>query len=423
MKRNVIIIIAVIVVGAITILGFNYFGKKAPEFTYQTVAVRRGKITNVVTATGTVQAITTVNVGTQVSGIIQHIYVDFNDHVRKGEILAKLDTTALAAQVDQSQASVNQAQAQYDFEKYTFDREKTLYDKKLVAEADYDQALYNYENAKAALDNAKSALSRAKVNLAYATIYSPINGVILNRAVEEGQTVASSFSTPTLFTIVNDMNEMEVQTSVDEADIGKVKEGQKVEFTVDAYPDMEFEGKVTQVRLQPIVTNNVVTYNVILRAPNPGQRLMPGMTASATIYVQEKDSALIVPDRALRFRPDQNFLKKMMAMNPQKPGGADKAQGTATAAGGQGNDFGRGAQSFSTGLLQSAENADLAPKAVWVETDSDKIKKVPVKIGIDNGTDVEIISGLKEGDKVVVTMTDSKDKAQKQANQRRPFLL
>ncbi|MGB8490929.1 MAG: efflux RND transporter periplasmic adaptor subunit, partial [Bacteroidales bacterium] len=384
----------------------------------------KGKITNVVTATGTIQAITTVNVGTQVSGIIQHIYVDFNDHVKKGEILAKLDTTALAAQVDQSQASVNQAQAQYDFQKYTFDREKTLYDKKLVAEADYDQALYNYENAKAALDNAKSALSRAKVNLEYATIYSPIDGVVLNRAVEAGQTVASSFSTPTLFTIVNDLNEMEVQTSVDEADIGKVKDGQKVDFTVDAYPDMEFQGVVSQVRLQPIVTNNVVTYNVILRAPNPGQRLMPGMTASATIIVQEKDSALIVSGRALRFRPDQNFLKKMTAMNPPKSEGANKAQGSSQVAGGPRSDFSRGAQSFGNGLLPTAENADLAPKAVWIETDSDKIKRVPVNVGIDNGTDVEILSGLKEGDKVVVAMTDSKEKADKQqTNQRRPFLL
>ena len=311
MRKKLILIAALLLVSVVSILAITLFSKKKPEFSFETARVTEGKITNAVTATGTIEAITTVNVGTQVSGIIRHIYVDFNDKVKKGQVLAQLDETVLKAQVDQSQAAVDQALAEYNFQKATYDRLKVLFEKNLIAQSDYDQALYNYQNSKAALSNAKSSLSRAKVNLAYATIYSPIDGVVLNRAIEEGQTVAASFNTPTLFTIVNDLTQMEVQTSVDEADIGKVKQGQRVEFTVDAYPDIKFEGEVSQVRLQPITTNNVVTYNVILRAPNPDKKLMPGMTASATIFVQEDDHALIVSGRALRFRPDEEYLKKL----------------------------------------------------------------------------------------------------------------
>ena len=203
-----------------------------------------------------------------------------------------------------------------------------LYDKKLIAQSDYDQALYNYENSKGSLANAKSGPQEAKVNLDYATITSPIDGVVLNRAIEEGQTVAASFSTPTLFTIVNDLTQMEVQTSVDEADIGKIIKGQRVEFTVDAYSDLKFEGTVSQVRLQPVTTNNVVTYVVILNAPNPDKKLMPGMTASATIYVEEKTNTLIISGKAIRFTPDTEYLKKMFekmksrGFMPKMPAGA-----------------------------------------------------------------------------------------------------
>ena len=418
-------VIALLLVSVVSILAITLFSKKSQEFSFETARVTKGRITNVVTATGTIEAITTVNVGTQVSGIIRHIYVDFNDKVKKGQVLAQLDETVLKAQVDQSQASVDQALAEYNFQKATFDRLKVLFEKNLIAQSDYDQALYNYQNSKAALSNARSSLSRAKVNLAYATIYSPIDGVVLNRAIEEGQTVAASFNTPTLFTIVNDLTQMEVQTSVDEADIGKVKKGQRVEFTVDAYPDMKFEGEVSQVRLQPITTNNVVTYNVILRAPNPDKKLMPGMTASATIYVQEDDNALIVSGRALRFRPDEEYMKTMMA----------NASGS-----GSGNNVARGAMSdpSRTGNRFQGGNSDLrfrnpgnemassnAPKSVWIRTDSLSIHRVPVKVGIDNGTNAEILSGLKEGEEVVVAMTDKKSKPEEQTQntRRRPFIL
>jgi HlyD family secretion protein len=389
MRRSFVILISVLALTALVILSFSLFERKGPEYRFETTTVEKGRITSVVTATGTIQAITTVNVGTQVSGIIQHIYADFNDRVKKGQVLARLDETALLAQVDQSQAAVDQARAQYEYQKSTYDRLKPLYDKNLIAQADYDQAVYNFENSKASLSSAQSALDRAKVNLAYATIYSPIDGVVLNRAVEEGQTVASSFNTPTLFSIANDLTQMEVQTSVDEADIGKVRNGQKVEFTVDAYPDLKFDAVVSQVRLQPVTTNNVVTYIVILRAPNPDKKLMPGMTASAAIYVADKPDALIVPGKATRFRPDQAYLKKMAGSGPAGPDRPSEDQ-----------------------------------KFVWIETDSTSIHRIPVRTGIDNGTNVEILSGLTQGEKVVVGMVDTKARQQKQpAKGRRPFIL
>ena len=247
MKKKVLIISGIVLVLAVAILILKPFGKKAAVATFETVKVTNGSISNTVTATGTIAAITSISVGTQVSGILQHLYVKFNDRVKKGQLLAQLDTVSLKAQLDQSQSQVDQAKAQLNFEEATYKRLKVLYDKQLLAQSDYDQALYNFENSRASLNNALSALSRAQVNLNYATITSPIDGVVLNKAVEEGQTVAASFNTPTLFTIVNDLTQMQVQTSVDEADIGKVKQDQRVEFTVDAYPDMKLTGRVASI--------------------------------------------------------------------------------------------------------------------------------------------------------------------------------
>lgn len=425
MKKKVLITGAVVIVIAIAgLLALKPFSKKEAEVSFNTVKVEKGTITNTVTATGTIEAIKTVNVGTQVSGIVQHLYADFNDNVRQGQLLAKLDTTALKAQWDQSYASVNQAQAQLNYQEATYKRLKVLYEKQLISQADYDQALFNYENAKGSLSNAKSALARAKVNLDYATIYSPIDGVVLNRAVEEGQTVAASFNTPTLFTIVNDLTRMEVQTSVDEADIGKVRKDQRIEFTVDAYPDMKFEGTVSEVRLNPVTTNNVVTYVVILNAPNPDKKLMPGMTASATIYVDEKKDVLILSGKALRFTPDPAYMKKMfekmqksgampkMPAGGQIPSGAQQA-GTASATG----QMPQGMPSFA------GMNADPKTKTVWVKDEKMGIRPNMITIGIDNGTNVEIVSGLKDGDEVVMGTGDSAKAAASKTNNapRGPF--
>lgn len=378
MKRRAIIIGAVIVTAVASVVLIRLLTRKAPEAIFETVKVEKSNIYNTVTATGTIEAITTVEVGTQVSGILQHIYADFNDNVKQGQILARLDETSLRAQVDQSQSQVDQAQAELTYQEATYKRLKVLYDKQLIAQADYDQALFNYENSKASVSNARSALSRAKVNLDYATITSPIDGVVLNRAVEEGQTVAASFNTPTLFTIVNDLTQMEVQTSVDEADIGKVKKEQRVEFTVDAYPDMKFTGTVSQVRLQPVSTNNVVTYIVILSAQNPEKKLMPGMTASATIYVEERENSLVISGKALRFTPDKDYLAKMFEKS--QPGGE--------------------------GIFSGQKGYDPKVKTVWMKDEKMGIYPVIVRTGIENGSSVEILSGLEDGDEVVIAMTD-----------------
>jgi HlyD family secretion protein len=406
MKKKTLIIIAFVsVIGIAIILALKPFSKKEAAVAFNTVKVEKGDISNTVTATGTIQALKTVNVGTQVSGIILHIYVDFNDHVKQGQLLAKLDETPLRTQLDQSQSAVDQAQSQLRFEEATYNRLKVLYDKKLIAQNDYDQALYNFENSKAALSNAKSGLDRAKVNLEYATITSPIDGVVLNRAIEEGQTVAASFSTPTLFTIVNDLTQMEVQTSVDEADIGKVKDGQHVQFTVDAYSDLKFEGTVSQVRLQPVTTNNVVTYVVILNAPNPDKKLMPGMTASATIYVEEKTNTLLLSGKAVRFTPDQAYMMKMFAKMkasgtmPKMPAGAPAVSGGIP----QNIPAGQSFQGMPSPAGMTAMNSDPKTKTVWIKDDKMGIRPNMIKIGIDNGTSVEILSGLKEGDEVVIS--------------------
>jgi HlyD family secretion protein len=391
MKKKVLVVSAVVVIVAIIILLiFKPFKKKDAEATFETVKVERGNITNIVTATGTIEAVKSVNVGTQVSGIINKVYVDFK---------------ALMNQLEQSQASVNQAQAQLNFQEATFNRMKALFEKRLIAQSDYDQALYNYENAKASLTNANAAYDRNKVNLDYATIYSPIDGVVLNRAIEEGQTVAASFNTPTLFTIVNDLTQMEVQASVDEADIGKVKLGQRVEFTVDAYIDLMFEGTVSEVRIQPITTNNVVTYVVILNAPNPDKKLMPGMTASATVFVDEKENTLMLSGKALRFTPSQAYMQKMfakMAANGKnrgipsggsypRPGGPASASGS--------SDLPSGMPMPGAGFGKDGG------KVVWVKNDQGGIRPNPIKTGIDNGTNIEVVSGLKEGDEVIISMS------------------
>lgn len=413
-KKTLIIIAAIALIGIVSFLVIKKVSRKESLATFETVKVQSGNISNNVTATGTIQALKTVNVGTQVSGIIQKIYVDFNDNVKKGQLLAKLDETSLRAQLEQSQASVDQAQAQLDFQKATYERLKGLFDKNLIAKADYDQALYNYENSKAALTNSKSALARAKVNLDYCTIMSPIDGVVLNRAIEEGQTVAASFNTPTLFTIVNDLTQMEVQTSVDEADIGKVKLGQRVDFSVDTYPEIIFKGSVAQIRLQPVSTNNVVTYVVILNAPNPDKKLMPGMTATATIFVDEKINTLVLSGKAIRFTPPAAYLQKIMAeiqKNKAERAKADSSEQGQQAAGqitvhvttGQGTQ--QGARMNSSATLPANE------KRVWIKNDNGGIRPVIITTGIDNGTNIEVLSGLKEGDEVVISMTDGSAKA------------
>ncbi|HLN55786.1 MAG TPA: efflux RND transporter periplasmic adaptor subunit [Bacteroidales bacterium] len=419
MKKNTLITFAIVVAGIVMVLALKPFRKKEAAETFETVKVEKGNISNTVTATGTVQAIKTVKVGTQVSGILKGVYVDFNDVVKKGQLLARLDETSLRAQMEQSQSQVDQAQAQLNYNESTYKRMKALFEKNLISQADYDQALYNYESSRAAVVNSESNLARSKVNLDYATITSPIEGVVLNRAVEEGQTVAASFNTPELFTIVNDLTRMEVQTSVDEADIGKVAQGQRVEFSVDAYPEMKFEGTVSEVRLQPVTTNNVVTYNVILLAPNPDKKLMPGMTASATIYIEERNDVMILSAKAIRFIPNQEYLQKMLAKVQAESNAQELPEEGGKVSGGS-IDGGQVQITSDQKPEGTMKNEDLKSRVVWLKNEKSGIRRNKIIIGIDNGTNVEILSGLKEGDEVIISMSGGSDAKSRSRNSEGP---
>lgn len=407
MKKKIIFIaigVAVVAIAAFFILKPKTVD--ASKISIETSAAKTGTISKTVTATGTLEAITTVEVGTQVSGIVENIYVDFNSYVKKGQLMARLDTTNLAAALEQTQATLDNAKAELDYQQANYDRLEPLYKKNMLAKSDFDQATYNLNKAKASYSNAMAQHRRNKINLDYAYIFSPIDGIVLNRAVEEGQTVAASFNTPTLFTIANDLTQMEVQADVDEADIGQVKQGQRVEFKVDAFPDQIFEGTVTEVRLEPTVTNNVVTYTIIINAPNPDYKLMPGMTAETEIFVLEKKDLLVVPSKALRFTPDQTLLMSYMMSQPkpEMPEGVKKGNMP-----GPGNMPGMEAGSNNTG------------KMVWVKRDS-TIRPVPVETGLDDDINTEIISGLKEGEEVITSMEQQTAATIKKAAASNPFM-
>ena len=363
MKRITKIIgIAILATGITAGIVFGC-GAKKDALTIDTAVAEKGDISLTVTATGTIEAITTVEVGTQVSGVIEKLYADFNSVVKKGQLLATLDETMLQASLDQSKATLMDAEADLNFQKTAYHRSKALFDKNLVAQGDFDQVEYNYKRALASVANAKAALQRNQVNLDYASIYSPIDGVVLNRAVDEGQTVAASFNTPTLFTIANDLTRMQVQADVDEADIGQVRPGQRVEFTVDAFTGETFDGTVTEIRLQPVISSNVVTYTVIVNAPNPEKKLMPGMTASITVFISEVSSVVAVPVKALRFEPPVDY-DSAKELTMEKPGKGPH---------------------------------------VWVH-DGKQLHPRTVETGLSDGIHIEIKSGLKTGEKVVLSV-------------------
>ncbi len=307
MKKT--IYISAIVVFAVVVSGYLMFANRdSHKYEFRFDKVSKGDLTVYVTATGTISAVISVDVGTQVSGIVTKLFADFNSVVKAGQVIAKIDTTFLYQSVLDAQASLERARAQYADSKRTYDREKGLYDKGLESEQNYSAALTAYESNGAALKSATSALDRAKINLAYATIYAPIDGVVVNRAVNVGQTVAASFSSPTLFTIANDLKKMQIQTTVDESDIGRVSIGQQATFTVDAYAGEEFTGVVSQIRLAPQSIQNVVNYIVIIDVNNDGLKLMPGMTANVKIQVANAADVMKVSNMALRFQPPSDII-------------------------------------------------------------------------------------------------------------------
>lgn len=304
MKRISKIWIGVIAVAIIAVAVWMLSGiKKERQISFETDKVKKTDIQNSITATGTIEPVTSVTVGTQVSGIVSKLFVDYNSVVKKGQIIAELDKTNLTSELNTAKANLSSAQSTLAYETVNYKRYKTLFDKGLVSADDYENAELSYLKAKEAVATSRETVRKAQTNLGYATITSPIDGVVLSKSVEEGQTVAASFSTPELFNIAQDLTDMRVVADVDEADIGDVHEGERVTFTVDAYPNDTFEGEVTQVRQEATTTNNVVTYEVVISAPNADLKLKPGLTANVTIYTSGKQGVLVVPSKALRLMP------------------------------------------------------------------------------------------------------------------------
>jgi HlyD family secretion protein len=317
-KRTVIIVIAIIVVIAATATVYSiWISQKDTKINWITVQPEKGDVQNLVTATGTVNAVKTVLVGTQVSGVISKIFVDFNDVVKQGQVIALLDTRSLKVLLNEARANLSKAQAQLEQIKAEYERNQILFEKNLIDKSDIDIQTSNYKAAENTVQAAEGEVSRAIINLDLATITAPISGVIISRNVDVGQTVAASLSTPTLFTIANDLKKMQLQANVDEADIGQIKTGQSVFFTVDAYPDLKFTGIVQQLRMQPITANNVVSYAVMIEAPNDDLKLLPGMNANISIVVLESKNILKIPITALNFSPGQ-FKKDLDSVVIQK---------------------------------------------------------------------------------------------------------
>ena len=334
-----------------------------------------------ITATGTIEPVTSVTVGTQVSGIVSHLYVDYNSVVKKGQVIAELDRTNLMSELNTAKANLSSAQSSLNYQLSNYNRYKELHDKGLVSADEFESARLQYLQAKEQVNTSKESLQRAQTNLGYATITSPIDGIILSKSVEEGQTVAASFNTPELFVIAQDLTNMRVIADIDEADIGGVKEGQRVSFTVDAFPDDHFEGQVTQVRQQATTESNVVTYEVVISAPNNDLKLKPGLTANVTIYTLEKNDVLAVPAKALRFQPNEAFLQKG----------------------------------------ETIEDCEGDHK-LWTK-EGTVFKAHKVEIGTTNGMMTEIISGIKEGTEVLSDFNISGGSAEAEQQQAgNPFM-
>lgn len=369
MKNKKKIIIGSLVIIALAITAFIFLqADDATIIEAKTVAAKKANVTTMVTATGTIEPVEQVDVGTQVSGVVEKIYVDYNSVVKEGQLIAELDKTNLKASLTQAQAAYDNALSQKNYTKTIYDRQKTLYENQVISKSDFDDADYNYQTAQGTVTQRYSDLQSARTNLGYATIYSPIDGVVLSRDIDEGQTVAASYSTPTLFTIAQDLKEMQVEADVDEADIGQVKEGQRVEFTVDAYIGETFNGVVTQVRLDPTVTSNVVTYTVVIKAENENLKLKPGLTATISIFTLELSDVLTAEAKAINFSPDAPTLATYNAHH---------------------------------NLPETTSNTSKNETTLWVLGNDKSITPKSVTLGASDGVNVQVLSGISEGDKLV----------------------
>ena len=378
-NKKVWIAVGVVAVAIIAYLLLSG-GKKKETISVETAKAEVASIHTSITATGTIEPVTSVTVGTQVSGIVSRLYVDYNSIVKKGQVIAELDRTNLISELTAQKASLASAQSSLNYQQSNYERYKTLFEKGLVSADEFESARLQYEQARQQVAQSKESVLRAQTNLGYATITSPIDGIILSKAVEEGQTVAASFNTPELFVIAQDLTNMRVIADIDEADIGGVKEGQRVSFTVDAFPEDTFEGSVTQVRQEATTESNVVTYEVVISAPNADLKLKPGLTANVTIFTMEKNDVLTVPAKALRFMPNEAFLKKG----------------------------------------ESIADCEGAHK-LWTKEDN-VYKAHKVEVGTSNGVTTEILSGIEPGTDVITDIEVSGGAPQMEQQAGNPFM-
>ena len=367
-KKNLIIGATCVIV---VVVGIFFFTRSSnSNMQLITAKASRNTITNTVTATGTVEPVKKVDIGTQVSGIIDKIYVDFNSEVKEGQVIAEMDRVNLLADLRSKEADLASSKTEFEYQEKNYARSKSLHEKQLISDTDYETATYNYEKAKNSYANNQSGMQKVRRNLEYATISSPIDGVVINRAVEEGQTVAAGFSTPTLFTVANDLTQMRVIANVDEADIGQVEEGQNVTFKVDAYPNDVFEGNVTQVRLEAKNTSNVITYEVVISAHNPDLKLKPGLTAQITINTLERNNVLTIPNKALRFIPDETALEAINVL-----------------------------------VAENIRDVPSGKKVVWI-SEGNALNPKLITVGTSNMNLTEIIDGLTESDMIAMDLSD-----------------
>lgn len=372
-KNSIIVLVAAIVV----FFGYKYFTtEKKASIAAQTVKLSKQNVTTSVTATGTVEPVDQVDVGTQVSGIINHIYADYNSPVKKGQLLAELDKTNLQESVNNALAQYNASLNELNYYQQNYNRQNNMYKSGVISKADYEQAAYQVKNSQETVSQRKTALAQARTNLSYANIYAPIDGIILSREVEEGQTVAATMTTPTLFTIAKDITKMQVEANVDEADIGGVEVGQRVSFTVDAYPQEEFSGRVRQVRLSATTESNVVTYTVIIDADNPEQKLKPGLTATITIFTQELKDIDTVPASAIAFSPDTETLQKYYQQNQ------------------------------ITAKIPEIKTGKGKEKYIWIKNNDGSLSQKQITIGINDGINIQVVSGLSGNEQIVTSLEE-----------------
>ena len=399
MKKTIAIIVVLIAV--VSTIGYTNSAEAESRLEYRFVSVETGDLESVVASTGNLNAVTTVQVGTQVSGIVNRIYVDFNDKVYRGQIIARIDTTLLVSSVRDARATMTRNQAQLDFSRTEYDRIKGLFDKQFATEVELNQAKYNLDLAEATIVSTQISLERAQRNLDYATIVSPINGVVVERNVDEGQTVAASLNTPQLFLIANDLASMEILASVDESDIGLIEEGQEVRFTVQAYDEAMFAGTVRQVRLQSSIQENVVTYTAVIDVDNSDGKLLPGMTATVEFLIDQASDVMKVPNAALRFRPNEQMMTEMIAQREAQQKSTESSSGEQRPSGGFGRPTG-GRGGFGGGASDSV--------MLWYLNENGDIQVARARTGITDGSMTEVIgASLEAGMQVIsgVSVTES----------------